>query len=157
MIHSLIEQMENYGVNPELECFDPGMINYANYLISKGDLKEPYYFNVIFGNIATVQADITYAGLAIKDLPKNNCYWAFGGIGAEQLKMNTLAIANGGGVRVGLEDNIWFDQNRQILATNGSLLKRIHILANIFEREIMTAQAFGKLGFYNKKRTPLSE
>ena len=31
----------------------------------------------------------------------------------------------GGGVRIGLEDNIWFDQNRTTLATNAMLLERI--------------------------------
>jgi 3-keto-5-aminohexanoate cleavage enzyme len=110
----------------------------------------PYYFNLILGNIASAQADVTYVGLAIKDLPQGS-FWALGGIGKEQLKMNALAIALGGGVRVGLEDNIWFDSNRKQLATNQKLLLRIHQLAEIFERKIMTSGKFGSLGFYNSK------
>lgn len=41
---------------------------------------------------------------------------------------NSLAIAAGLGVRMGLEDNIWFDQNKTIEASNIMLLKRIHEL-----------------------------
>ena len=39
--------------------------------------------------------------------------------------VNSLAIAVGGGVRVGLEDNVWYDLKRTRLATNADLLQRI--------------------------------
>ncbi|MBN1924572.1 MAG: 3-keto-5-aminohexanoate cleavage protein, partial [Prolixibacteraceae bacterium] len=150
-INGLIEAMVKYGVKPELECFDTGMINYANYLINKGILQPPFYFNIILGNIATGQADPAYVGLALKELPDKS-YWALGGLGHAQLQMNTMAIALGGGVRVGIEDNIWFDRDKTKPATNLGLIKRIHRLAEIFEREIMKPETFGNLGFYNTKR-----
>ena len=150
-ILGLIHEMARHGVHPELECFDPGMINYAHFLIRKGMLRPPYYFNLLFGNIASAQADMAYVGLMIRDLPQDS-YWALAGIGTEQLKMNALAIACGGGVRVGLEDNIWWDAARKQKATNIGLLNRIHELAGMFERPIMTSRQFGDAGFYNSKR-----
>jgi uncharacterized protein (DUF849 family) len=51
-----------------------------------------------------------------------------GGIGNFQLQVNSMSIAMGGGVRVGLEDNIWFDSERTKLARNIDLLNRIHRL-----------------------------
>jgi 3-keto-5-aminohexanoate cleavage enzyme len=51
MILKLIQKMDEYGVIPEIECFDSGMLNYTNYLISKNVLKGPHYINVILGNI----------------------------------------------------------------------------------------------------------
>ncbi len=56
--------------------------------------------------------------------------------------MNSVAIAIGGGVRVGLEDNIWYDKERTTLAHNIDLLKRIHTLAQANGRNIMTSQEF---------------
>ncbi len=56
--------------------------------------------------------------------------------------MNSLGVAIGAGVRVGLEDNIWFDSARTTLATNMGLLKRIHTIAQAHEREVMTPQEF---------------
>jgi len=149
VIADLIAEMNRYGVNPELECFDSGMINYAKYLIAKGELKPPFYFNLIFGNISSAQADAAYVGLAIRDLP-NDAIWALGGIGRSQMLMNTFGIALGGGVRVGLEDNIWYDADRKVLATNAMLIKRIHGLAEIFDRKIMKTETFGEMGFYNR-------
>ena len=139
-IKELAIRMKDRGIVPELEAFDTGMINYGTYLISKGILEPPFYFNLIFGNIASAQADLLHAGLAIQQLPEN-CHWSFGGIGDSQLSMNTLALVSGGSVRVGLEDNIFLDSKRSRLATNQELLQRIHQLAEIHERPIMTAKA----------------
>lgn len=52
--------------------------------------------------------------------------------------MNSIAIAYGGGVRVGLEDNVWYDKRREKLARNADLLQRIHALAEINGRDIMS-------------------
>lgn len=150
MIQGLAEKMNDYGVHPELEVFDLGMIHYAHYLIQKNILRPPYYFNLIFGNLAGMQADLAEMGLAGKQLPPGS-HWAFGGIGRQQLAANAAAIAAGGGVRVGLEDNLYYDQHKNQLARNIDLLKRVHTLAEIFERRVMSPAEFGGMGFYNSK------
>jgi uncharacterized protein (DUF849 family) len=159
MIQKLAARMKERGIVPELEAFDAGMINYAKYLEKKELITPPHYFNLLLGNIACAQADILHAGIMIRDLPANSL-WSLAGIGESQLTMNSVAIAIGGGVRVGLEDNIWYDSSRTKLARNIDLIKRIHIIAEANEREIMTATEFrqkmslepgnGKYGRTNK-------
>lgn len=144
MIQKLAEEMKNKGILPELEAFDAGMINYAKYLEKRGLLEAPHYFNLLLGNIACAQADLLHAGLMIRDLPENS-YWSLAGIGDTQLFMNSVAIAADGGVRVGLEDNIFFDKQRKKLAKNIDLLKRIHELAVANEREVMTPSELRKM------------
>lgn len=139
MIQDLAGKMLEKGIKPELEVFDIGMINYAKYLIKKGLLKPPYYFNLLLGNIACAQADLINAGLMIRELPEGS-YWSFAGIGQYQLQMNSLAVVWGGGVRVGVEDNIWFDQDRTVKASNEMLVRRIRTLADTIGREVMTPQ-----------------
>ncbi|HOU03415.1 MAG TPA: 3-keto-5-aminohexanoate cleavage protein, partial [Bacteroidales bacterium] len=141
MIRDLAAKMKQLGIVPELEAFDAGMINYAKYLIRKELLTAPYYFNLLLGNIACAQADLLHAGIMIRDLPENSL-WSLAGIGEEQLKMNSVSIAIGGGVRVGLEDNIWYDASRTVPARNLDLLKRIHLLAEANERKVMTSAEF---------------
>jgi 3-keto-5-aminohexanoate cleavage enzyme len=144
MILKLAEEMKKLGILPELEAFDAGMINYAKYLEKKGVLQPPHYFNLLLGNIACAQADLLHAGIMIRDLPPDS-YWSLAGIGNTQLPMNAVAIAMDGGVRVGLEDNIWYDLNRTRLASNRDLLERIHRLAQASERKVMTPATFRKL------------
>lgn len=143
MIQKLALEMKHKGILPELEAFDAGMINYAKYLEKKEIIKPPHYFNLLLGNIACAQADLLHAGLMIRDLPENS-YWSLAGIGDAQLMMNSIAIAAGGGVRIGLEDNIYFDQSRTKLATNMELLTRIHTLASANERKVMSSKDLRK-------------
>jgi uncharacterized protein (DUF849 family) len=144
MIKALAGRMKERSIKPELEAFDVGMINYARYLERKQLIAPPYYFNLLLGNIACAQADLLHAGMMIRDLPPGSI-WSLAGIGDYQIKMNSIAIVAGGGVRVGLEDNIWYDQARTRLARNADLLNRIHALAEAHERPLMSSAEFRSL------------
>jgi uncharacterized protein (DUF849 family) len=144
MIADLARVMKEKGIVPELEAFDIGMINYAKYLAKKDLIEAPFYYNLLLGNIACAQANLLHCGVMINDLPQNS-FWSLAGIGNDQLMMNSLSIAIGGGVRVGIEDNIWFDADRTQLATNSALLERVHTIARANGREVMPPQTFRKV------------
>lgn len=133
MIQTLAREMLERGIRPELEAFDVGMINYAKYLIEKELIHPPYYFNLILGNIACAQANLLNLGLMINELPVGSL-WSVGGVGRFQLPMNAAALVAGGGVRVGLEDNIWFDDERTRLVTNRELVERVLSIAHALGR-----------------------
>ena len=149
MIQALMEKMNAFGVVPELECFDLGMINYGNYLIKKGLINGPFYWNLLFGNIAGFQASASHIVLAIQDIPKDHDI-SMAGLGEFQLNVNAMAIALGLGVRVGLEDNIWWNKEKNQKASNLRLVKRIHELIEIHQAELFKPLEFGELGFYNQ-------
>jgi uncharacterized protein (DUF849 family) len=86
--------------------------------------------------IVRAQPDLVHAGIMIRDLPEDSI-WSFGGIGEAQLVMNSIAVSVGGGVRVGLEDNIRFDRERTRLATNEGLIRRVHDLLRANGRSVM--------------------
>jgi uncharacterized protein (DUF849 family) len=134
-IIKLAERMRERGIKPELEIFDLGMVNYAHYLIRKGLITPPYYFNIILGNIAAAQAKLLHLGLIVSELPENS-YWSVGGVGDRQSAMNAIGAVEGDGVRTGIEDNIWFDDNRKTLATNSALVKRVAAFAKALGRQI---------------------
>jgi uncharacterized protein (DUF849 family) len=137
MIQALALEMKRRHILPELEAFDAGMVNYAKYLDGKGILEPPHYFNLIMGNIACAQADLLHIGIMVQDLPQNSL-WSLGGVGEAQLATNSIAIATGGGVRVGLEDNIWFDSLRTKLASNVELVRRLHKIIEANDSRVMT-------------------
>ena len=144
IIQQLAARMRDKKILPELEAFDAGMLNYARYLEKKGLLEAPHYVNLIVGNIACAQADLLHIGLMLKDLPEKSL-WSLGGVGDVQLMVNSIAIATGGGVRVGLEDNIWFDEARTKPARNIDLIRRIKNIADANGRSIMKPGALRQL------------
>jgi uncharacterized protein (DUF849 family) len=144
MIQTLARKMLDKNIKPELEVFDVGMINYAKYLIKKRLLTPPYYFTLLLGNIACAQANLMHLGYMLHELPDDSFY-SVTGIGNVQLTMNAVSIAYGGGVRIGLEDNIWFDDKRTKLATNRDLIQRIISISKAMGRAVMDPVTFRKL------------
>jgi len=146
MIRSLADRMRERGIVPELEIFDYGMVDYAKYLIERGVLREPFYFNLLLGSLGTVSASPFNLASIVAALPAG-ATWAAAGIGRFQFSMNSLAVTMGGNVRIGLEDNLHEDTGKKRLATNPRLVERIARLARAAERDPATpAQAREMIG-----------
>jgi 3-keto-5-aminohexanoate cleavage enzyme len=137
MIQQLAEKMLSRGIIPELEIFEMGMLDYAKYLIDKNILRQPLYFNLFLGSLGTLSATPLNLAMMVNSLPPR-CTWAGAGIGSYQFYVNAMAITMGGHVRVGLEDNLYYDRHKQHLATNQQLIERLVKLARAAEREIST-------------------
>jgi uncharacterized protein (DUF849 family) len=147
MILSLIKEMDKYGVQPEIECFDTGMLNYTNYIISKNILKPPYHINVILGNIYNGQCDLGTLAAIKSNLPTNS-YTCLGGIGSQQLKSTTYGLLDFDGVRIGLEDNLNYKDKEK--TTNLELLKRLHRIMGELDMTHYTSNELRERGYGNK-------
>jgi uncharacterized protein (DUF849 family) len=148
MILKLIQKMDEYGVNPEIECFDSGMLNYTNYLINKRILKGPHYINVILGNIYNAQNDLPTLASIIHNKPKNS-FMCIGGIGKEQLDSNIMGLLFTDGIRIGLEDNLYYRDKEK--TTNIDLLKRVHRIIKELDYKVLSPKDFREMGYGNKK------
>ncbi len=127
-IKGLAQKMNELQVVPELEAFDLGMVHYSQYLVNKGFLKPPFYYNLLLGSLGTVNLDAAAIGAMIGALPTGST-WSLAGIGRYQLQANTIALALGGHVRKGLEDNPYCNWNTRETASNPRLVERIIRLA----------------------------
>ncbi len=139
MIMKLAEKMLTKGIMPELEIFDTGMVNTAKYLWRKEFIRPPFYFNVILGSIYSTQARMSDLCHLMSLLPQD-AVWSGGGIGVFQLPVNSGAIIMGGHVRIGIEDNIWYDHQKKELTTNEKSITRLRRIAAELGREITTPE-----------------
>lgn len=137
MIRRLAERMRERGITPELEVFDLGMADYLVYLAGRGILEPPYYVNILLGSLGTLAAGAFNLAAVVRALPDDSV-WSAAGIGRYQLDVNALALAMGGHVRVGLEDNLWFDRQRTLAADNAGLVRRVVEIAHALERPAAT-------------------
>ncbi|TRW90343.1 3-keto-5-aminohexanoate cleavage protein [Candidatus Methylobacter oryzae] len=140
----LAKIMQERGIRPELEVFDTGMVNFAKILIDKGLITPPFYFNILLGNPSTAQATLLHLATIINDLPPQSI-WSLAGIGRFQTRANALGVVLGNGVRVGLEDNLWLDEERTQLATNAQLVQRVINQAEALNRAIATPQTVRRM------------
>jgi uncharacterized protein (DUF849 family) len=147
MILSLIKEMDKYGVQPEIECFDAGMLNYTNYIISKNILQPPYHINIILGNMYNGQCDFGTLSTIKNNIPSNS-FTCLGGIGSQQLKSTTYGLLDFDGIRIGLEDNLYYKD--KVKTTNMELLKRAHRIMNELDMKHYTSQELKEKGYGNK-------
>ena len=138
-IIELAKRMKDNGIKPEVEVFEPGMVHFAKYLITKGILEEPLYVNILLGNLGTSPSTGLDLGIMVNALPEGTV-WAAAGIGRYQLWANALALAMGGNVRVGLEDNLYYDWRDKSLATNRMLVERVVRIGRELGRRPATPQ-----------------
>jgi len=148
-IRELLRRMRERNIRPELEIFDLGMVDYAQYLIRRRELCPPCYANILLGSLGTLSASPANLTTVVQALPPDTI-WAAAGIGRFQFQVNGLAIAMGGHVRVGLEDNIWMDPETKLEpATNARLIEGVVAIARAHGREIAScadARRMLKLG-----------
>lgn len=137
MIRALADCMNERGIVPELEIFDFGMVDYAKHLIDRRVLREPFYFNLLLGSLGMLSATPFHLATLAMSLPAG-AVWAGAGIGRFQLHVNAMAVAMGGHVRVGLEDNLFYDDKKQQPARNVALIERVVRIATATERGIAT-------------------
>jgi uncharacterized protein (DUF849 family) len=145
-VEALAVRMAQCEILPELELFDLGMAQLAHRLIARGLVAAPLYANLMLGFPNSAPADARSLVALVGALPAGTS-WAAAGMGAFQRPANALAVAIGGHVRTGLEDNPWLDVDGEHPATNEQLVARAAAMASAVGRPVATpAQARSLLG-----------
>jgi 3-keto-5-aminohexanoate cleavage enzyme len=122
IMRGILAKMRQHGVRPELEVFDKGHLANARRLAKEGLLTLPQHVDFVLGVPGALEATVQNLCDLVDDLP-DGCTWSVAGIGRAQTAMALAAIAMGGHVRVGLEDNLYLEKGR--LARNEELVARV--------------------------------
>jgi len=101
--------MQENRVKPEIEIFDAGMVYNAIYYLKKGFLKAPLHFQFVLGAAGGMDATVENL-IFLKSLIPAGSTWGALGIGKGHLPIMYTALAMGGHVRVGMEDNILYSK-----------------------------------------------
>src|SRR5256886_10156923 len=137
-IQFFLEAMNAAGVRPELECFDTGHIANTAPLIDMGVLKPPYQFSLIMGVLGGIPGTTRHLSNQVQTLPDSS-HWQVIGIGLNQWPLVAAAIAMGGNVRVGLEDNFYVEEGR-MAKSNAELVEKAARLARDEGREVASVE-----------------
>jgi 3-keto-5-aminohexanoate cleavage enzyme len=127
------------GSLPEIECFEVGMVTntvrHAEKWGFPGDGRT-WWFQFCLG-VTGASPGTASVLLAMRSELPAGAEWSVLGVGATQLRMAYIALAEGGHVRVGLEDNVWYRKG-QLAASNAQLVERIVRAAEELDRPAAT-------------------
>ena len=146
-LRKMAELTKEWGVKPELEVFELGHLRFAKQMIVEGLIDEPPMFQICLGIPWGADHSVDMLKVMKDELP-GGVVWGGFGISRMQMPIAAAAIAMGGNVRVGLEDNIYLE--RGVLATNAQLVEKvIGIIDRMGARAVKPAEARKKLGLPN--------
>ena len=133
----MAKRIQELGVKPEIEVFEPGHIMFAHQLIKEGLIDGAPMFQLCLGiphaSPATPEILNVMRGL----LPENANWSAFG-ISRMEFSIVAQAASLGGNCRVGLEDNLYIEKGE--FATNLKLIERAGRIIREIGRELATPQ-----------------
>lgn len=132
-VESLARALLERGVQPELEVYDFGHVALCLDLVARGLVREPLQFSFVMGVRGGVPGDPRLLPALVALLPAGSTWQAIG-IGRHQLDLSFAALALGGNLRVGFEDNVHL--RRGVLAeSNAQLVTRAAELVRLSGRE----------------------
>ncbi len=135
-IESLAREMHEKGVKPELEVFNNGHLNETYRLIEKDILDPPYYINVILGPGTFTMPRPKNLLNMVENLPAESHFNVLA-TGPHQLPLTTMGALLGGHVRVGMEDNLYFERG-EAAQSNAQLVERSAEIIDHLDRDLAT-------------------
>jgi 3-keto-5-aminohexanoate cleavage enzyme len=154
-IIEFLTAMRELGVRPEHECFDAGHVANLDPLIDMGLLVEPLNVSLVIGVNGGIRPNARNVALMAEQLPggaegPNN--WQVIGISRDQWRLIGAALALGGNVRAGLEDNLYLP-NGEMAQSNGELIAKARQMAeDVGRRAATVAEAREMLGVPRRER-----
>jgi uncharacterized protein (DUF849 family) len=147
-VESLARTMQEYGVKPEIECFDVSMLYSAAGLVKKGIVPERPHVQFVLGVPNALPARRSVFDFMRAELPQvlPGATWVAAGVGRSQWEVNQWCLESGGHCRTGLEDNLRIDADR-LAASNAELVRKIvDACAHYGRRPATAAEARQMLG-----------
>lgn len=122
----LAEMMKARSIKPEWEVFSlEDIVQDVARAIAAGLDEPPYFINIVLG-VNAFQGALPYTPkilqIMVDHLPRDSVF-NVSAIGTAQLPATTQSLLLGGHVRVGLEDNLYYEHGE--LATNIKLIERM--------------------------------
>ena len=135
-IVALLEAMNELGIKPEHECFDLGHVGSLEPLVHKGVLHPPLHVSCVMGVLGGVPPTARNLAAMVDNIPAGS-HWGVIGVSRAQWTLVAAALALGGSVRVGLEDNFHLPGG-EMARSNGDLVARARRMAEDAGRRVAT-------------------
>lgn len=126
-IEYILQHCSDNGTRFEFECYDTAHLYNLAHFRDRGLVKGPLFIQTVFGilgGIGTHADDVAHMKRTADRLFGRDYVWSVLGAGRAQMPLAALSAANGGNVRVGLEDSLW-DGPGQLARTNADQVARV--------------------------------
>ncbi len=144
-IIEILSVLNELGIKAEHECFDVGHVGSLEPLVHMGVLHPPLHVDCVMGVVGGIPPTARNLAAMVDNIPAGS-HWAVIGISRKQWTLISAALALGGSIRVGLEDNFYLPDG-EMARSNGDLVaKAREMVVNAGRRPATVAEARQLLG-----------
>lgn len=143
IIKTIAKSLQENACLAELEVFDYGMMEAVEKYLKKGWIPSKYHIDFVLGVPGGMTGELRNLVMLVDRLPKDQT-WAVAGVGRYQLPLTMHAIAMGGHVRVGIEDNVYYRKG-ELTKSNAQLIERVVRIAKEADRPVATVAEARKI------------
>jgi uncharacterized protein (DUF849 family) len=139
-IEFILTQGTANGTKFEFECYDTSHLYNLAHFVDRKLVTPPFLVQTVFGilgGIGTHADDVAHMKRTADRLFGGDYLWSVLGAGRSQMGIASIAAAQGGNVRVGLEDSLW-DGPGQLARTNADQVKRVRRILDGLGLEVAT-------------------
>jgi len=135
LVEGMARTMVEFGIKPEIEVFDLAMLYTTKTLIDRRLIKPPPHVQFVLGIPNALPARLKVLKFGVSELAElmPGATWTAAGIGRHQLEVARWALARGGHVRTGLEDNLKYDKTR-LATSNADLVSQVVEICPEYDR-----------------------
>ncbi len=141
-IIEFLTAMRELEIKPEHECFDAGHVANLDPLLDMELLAEPLQISLVMGVNGGIRPNARNVALMSEQIPggaEGRNQWQVIGISRDQWRLVGAALALGGNVRAGLEDNFYLPSG-EMARSNGELIAKARQMAEDVGRRAATVE-----------------
>jgi 3-keto-5-aminohexanoate cleavage enzyme len=135
-VDEVARAIHDRGMRAELELYDFGHVGLCLDLVRRGLVEEPLQFSFVMGVRGGMPGDPALLPLLVSMLPEG-AVWQAIGIGRSQRALGLAALALGGNLRVGFEDNVYLRRG-ELAPSNAEFVRHAVALTEAADRPVAT-------------------
>lgn len=139
-IQHILEVGTANGTRFEFECYDTSHLYNLAHFVDRGLVQAPFLVQTVFGLLGGIGAhpeDVAHMKRTADRLFGDSYIWSVLGAGRNQMNVAAQAAAQGGNVRVGLEDSLWIAPG-QLAESNAAQVTKLRSLLEGLSLEVAT-------------------
>ncbi len=133
-IEHILRTGHDNGTRFEFECYDTSHLYNLAHFVDRGLVEGPFLVQTVFGLLGGIGAhpeDVMHMKRTADRLFGDAYVWSVLGAGRNQMNVAAQAAAQGGNVRVGLEDSLWISPGQRAESNADQVRKLRHILEGL--------------------------
>jgi uncharacterized protein (DUF849 family) len=139
-IEFVLKSCADNGSRFELECYDTSHLYNLAHFVERGLVKPPFFIQTVFGLLGGIGShpdDVAHMKRTADRLFGGDYIWSVLGAGRAQMPLAATSAAQGGHVRVGLEDSLW-DGPGTLARSNADQVRRARAIIEGLSLDIAT-------------------